>query len=85
MLSEEEQGIISSPKGRSISELITDFEHTPSAQLQRIEAFPTVAEMKKLTELNDEVMIIISEDDKVFAVKGNKRIEKDSTLLPQVL
>jgi len=41
--------------------------------------------MKKLTELNDEVMIIISEDDKVFAVKGNKRIEKDSTLLPQVL
>ena len=41
-------------------------------------------EMKKLIGLDDEVMIIVGKDDRVFAFKGYKRVEKDGTLLEHV-
>jgi len=83
-LSTEEQELILSSTARSVTEFITDFEHIVSGSLQRIEALPTTDEMKQLVKLDDEVMIIVGRDDRVFAIKGNKRRERDLTQLPHI-
>ena len=82
LLKEEE--LLSSSTAKSVTEFITDFERAASDPMQRIEAFPTVDEMKKVIQLDHEAMFIIGGDDSVFAIKGNKRREGNLTLLPHV-
>lgn len=68
------------PKPQTVLDFIACFDSVGIDTLYEMQNFPTQDEMRIISCLSDEVIIIIDANDKVYVVKGNKKADIDGEI-----